>query len=539
MLSRRPIAVRLSLALFSFLLLFMLMAAIAYYRAAAFENLLVDIVEDALPDIRQSAQLTTQVKEFPFLTEQLSQAESQAVRRLARHDIDLKSQALQALLSEQPNAQLSLKFDVIQRELEYLDQLVEQKLLYQQQIHQRLTQIHHFYEQIEVLARESTAIPDWALNFSGILIRAGRVPVMNRLSDVRQLAVQIEQELQWQRDLLMELDPTLQVSASTLQDSLAQLLLDQDGLIAMRTEQLRIQGRVTGRHHFIRSMVVDFGHEVEYLGAQQQNRLVAEVGELKQTLSRQTYWIGILSLLALVFLISMIWFIKVQVINRLVNLKSSVMGQVGKQAELIEVTGQDEITELTQAFNFYAARANEQSTRVEELSRTDALTGISNRRGFDHQLQRLVELCRERRLPLCLLMIDVDFFKNYNDLYGHLAGDECLRQVAAILRRVVGRSQDFVARYGGEEFVCILPETDITAARVLSSELLDAIRVLNIEHKGSAVADYLTLSIGITGCDGDCLPDAEVLIGLADAALYEAKARGRNCMIEKPCGIDA
>lgn len=536
---RHSIATRLTAALLSFLLLFLLMAAIAYYRSTTFEKVLTGIVVTSLPEIRQAAMLAAQVKELPYLTEQLSRAESQAMRRLAYRDLEQKSRDIQQLLSEQQNHQLAVKFETIQRELQHLNQLIEQRLYYQQAISYLLREIYRFYDQVELVAHESQALPEWALNFSGIIVRVGQIQSVDRLNEMRQLTELIREDLSSQQALLDTLDASLRTNAMTLQDSLSLLLLDETGLVALRSEQLRIDGRVTGRTRFIRSMVQDFGFEAEHVTLNKQSRLIQDVGEMSETLSRQTYWIGVLSLLAMVFLIVMIWCIKVQVINRLQRLKTQVMAQADSSPELMQIDGNDEITELAKAFNFYAHQVSEQSSRVEALSRTDSLTGINNRRGFDHQLERLVTLCRERHLPLCMLMIDVDFFKNYNDLYGHQAGDECLRQVASLLRRVVGRSQDFVARYGGEEFVCILPETDISAARLLASELLAAMSEMNIEHKGSSVAGYLTLSIGITGCDGDNMPPADVLVGLADAALYEAKAKGRNCMVEKQCGIDA
>ncbi|WP_052063609.1 GGDEF domain-containing protein [Nitrincola sp. A-D6] len=537
---RHSIATRLTAALLSFLLLFLLMAGIAYYRSATFENVLTGIVSTSLPEIRQAAMLAAQVKELPYLTEQLTRAESQAMRRLAYRDIEQKSRDIQQLLSEQQSHQLALKFDAIQRELRYLNELIEQHLYYQQAISHLLQEIYRFYDQVAVVARDSQALPQWALNFSGIIVRVGQVQSVDRLNELRQLTELIRNDLSKQQALLNTLDASLRTNAMTLQDSLSLLLLDETGLIKLRSEQLRIDGRVTGRTRFIRSMVQDFGFEAEHITLKKQSQLIQEVGDMSEKLNRQTYWIGVLSLLALGFLVVIIWCIKIQVINRLQRLKTMVMTKVDDSSpEQIYIGGRDEITELAKAFNFYALQANEQSNRVEALSRTDGLTGISNRRGFDHQLERLVSLCRERKLPLCVLMIDVDFFKNYNDLYGHQAGDECLRQVAELLRRVVSRSQDFVARYGGEEFVCILPETDITAARILASELLSAMSALKIEHKGSSVADHLTLSIGITGCDGENMPAADILIGLADAALYEAKAKGRNSMVEKQCGIDA
>lgn len=174
------------------------------------------------------------------------------------------------------------------------------------------------------------------------------------------------------------------------------------------------------------------------------------------------------------------------------------------------------------------AELEESNRELQKLSSLDGLTGIANRRKFDDFLK--TECLRSARdnTVLSLLLIDIDFFKPYNDNYGHLAGDGCLRQVATALSEVVHRPADLVARYGGEEFGVILPNTDITGASQLAESICEKIRSLEITHDFSAVANHVTLSIGVASMIACEASSPKELINLADSALYNAKDTGRN-----------
>ncbi len=173
-------------------------------------------------------------------------------------------------------------------------------------------------------------------------------------------------------------------------------------------------------------------------------------------------------------------------------------------------------------------KLEEKNAELKKLSCMDGLTGIANRRRLDEFLQS--ECLRSTRdgTPLSVILIDIDFFKPYNDHYGHLAGDECLRKVARGMDVVVQRALDLVARYGGEEFAVVLPNTDLKGAKRISNELLEKTRALGLPHEYSKAADIVTISMGvISRVVSEKLAPAD-LLNLADAALYEAKESGRN-----------
>jgi len=180
------------------------------------------------------------------------------------------------------------------------------------------------------------------------------------------------------------------------------------------------------------------------------------------------------------------------------------------------------------------ARLLETAAELQRLNGADALTGIANRRAFDDVLQREWRRSQRSRAPLALLMIDVDHFKSFNDCYGHVAGDECLRQVATVLADAVKRSGEVAARYGGEEFAVLLPEVDAEAAMPMAQRICQAICLLDIAHAQSPTAARVTVSVGVAcirpvgRSDTEPRPDPVALIRLADAALYAAKLDGRN-----------
>ncbi|MDW6003581.1 diguanylate cyclase [Vibrio mangrovi] len=162
------------------------------------------------------------------------------------------------------------------------------------------------------------------------------------------------------------------------------------------------------------------------------------------------------------------------------------------------------------------------------MSTRDSLTGLSNRRSLESDYLTIKGLCRRNGQPLSLLMIDIDNFKQYNDIYGHLKGDKCLQQVADTLKKSIKRVSDRVFRYGGEEFTVLLPNTNQEGARRIASTLLSAISEQTLEHK-SAPLGYLTISIGGATFDWAHLPEQlEEALEAADQALYEAKHSGKN-----------
>lgn len=162
------------------------------------------------------------------------------------------------------------------------------------------------------------------------------------------------------------------------------------------------------------------------------------------------------------------------------------------------------------------------------LSHNDGLTGLANRRKFNDSLEQELKRAQRGGTPLSLILCDIDYFKDYNDTYGHIRGDECLITVTKTLREAVQRPADIVARYGGEEFAIILPDTDRNGAIKIAEKLRTSIENLNIPHRNSKIRDHVTISLGVATIIPDSTVTKEIFLTKADDALYEAKENGRN-----------
>jgi diguanylate cyclase (GGDEF)-like protein len=172
----------------------------------------------------------------------------------------------------------------------------------------------------------------------------------------------------------------------------------------------------------------------------------------------------------------------------------------------------------------------EQKQMLEEMAGIDGLTGINNRRSFDTIYQKEWQKILRYKDPLSLIMIDVDFFKNYNDFYGHGAGDAVLKEIAKAIKNQLNRPEDMVARYGGEEFVVVLPRTEKNGAMQKAEKIRKAVESLAITHEKSDCADVVTISLGgVTHEKEDGNPEA--FLKQSDEMLYKAKSEGRNRVI--------
>lgn len=191
--------------------------------------------------------------------------------------------------------------------------------------------------------------------------------------------------------------------------------------------------------------------------------------------------------------------------------------------------------------NNQLAEINEQILRIEasellHLSQQDALTQISNRRTFDEMFDFFYYRANQERRPLAVLFIDIDFFKNYNDFYGHQMGDKVISSIASTIKNSI-RHVDFVARYGGEEFVVLLPETPAQGAYAVAANIYKAIERQAIPHAASLVSKYVTISLGFTVYTGGLKMRQDKLIHAADQALYRAKQLGRNQIYYQPLQV--
>jgi len=200
------------------------------------------------------------------------------------------------------------------------------------------------------------------------------------------------------------------------------------------------------------------------------------------------------------------------------NLEGQMIGLVETFSDITEIRDAEKALQ----------RANQE---LEVLATEDGLTKIANRRRFDEFLE--TEWRRQKRNgnPISLVMADVDYFKNYNDTYGHRAGDDCLRKVADVMKDSIHRAGDVCARYGGDEFVVVMPETNLDGARHVVDRIRSKLREIRIPHEQSEAALHVTVSFGVSSIVPGNSLGPEVLVEIADKRLYLAKQQGRNCVV--------
>nr|WP_220493946.1 diguanylate cyclase [Shewanella sp. SG41-4] len=174
---------------------------------------------------------------------------------------------------------------------------------------------------------------------------------------------------------------------------------------------------------------------------------------------------------------------------------------------------------------------------LRSIALLDGLTGVANRRQFEQMLPVSWLQCAREKQPLTIILLDIDFFKHFNDTYGHTEGDICLRTVAQKIQDTVNRPYDLVARFGGEEFICVLPNTDLIGGTYVAQQIVDSVLSLKLAHKNSPISAFVTISAGVSTVVPKYDMSNKILVETADKQLYLAKDRGRNrvlgCLVEE------
>ncbi len=522
----------------SIVFLFMAAMALSYYRLISFQSILSHITEDSFPEITYSRNLHNQANELLYLSSHLTNAGNNATLRIAKQSIESKLQNIQKQIVEKDsNIYLTTQLNVISNEFSNLYDLVKQKLYIQGQIKSGQNSMYTLHEKMFRLSQKTRkelnnnlASTAWTLAYSEIITFASKALIKLRLQEVRQTFTQVSNKIESLNKGLISLPKSSQTSAESLTFQLQQLLLENDGLLLLKIEQLRISGRVIGRGNFVKNLVDDFSRVAEFKSYQINESVIEETNSIIARAATEAKLMSLASILVLLVLFFVIDFIKRRFVERVVTLNKNVITRLKGGDIKLDASGNDEISDIAEAFNFFAEKIEEQKQVLHALSLTDGLTGLPNRRALDQRLSNDLQTATRNKWPVVVMLMDIDFFKKYNDTYGHLAGDDCLKEVSAALLRCKKRSTDFVARYGGEEFLFILPNTKPDGVQKVADNILAEVNALNILHQGSSVASHVTLSIGIAGFHHQDNLDSTQLLENADRALYKAKNSGKNCI---------
>ena len=467
------------------------------------------------------------------VTERLSGANSDAMRRIAYNAINQQLESLDDVaMDSSDNAYMLAQLRSIRRELADLNSLVEQKLTVNTLLNTQQDKLFTLHSNITDTATTTVtnvANQPWYLAFSNVVARASEVLTTDQLSLIRQQ----QRTLSALLDKLDSLSQAQRMSkiqgASAISTQLRRMILDDKaGLIALRQSQLKIVGRVRGRGNFVRNLISDYARLNEFESHQLNESVLERAYDTSRLVTEQIQHISIIFVFVFLAYVAFVLFIHHAVVRRLKKLRNQVQQRAAGDSREIKMSGKDEMTELAHSFEQFASTIETQKAPLEELSLRDALTGIANRRALDERYLQEIHVASRQRWPLSVMLLDVDFFKQYNDNYGHGQGDECLKQVAQLLKSTLPRKTDLLARYGGEEFAILLPDTDQAGAIRVAEAILNAFKEAQIPHDFSGVADHITISIGIS-VSKDVLGDHTIpSFDEADKSLYTAKRQGRN-----------
>ena len=517
--------------------LFLLVVVLFSSRLQSFQSLLSHITEESFPEMNYSNTVHNQVNELLYFSSHLVGANTRVGLRITKEKIDSKIESIKKqIINHDNNANQLNQLQVISSELDNLHGLVRQKRERQEHINIDQNKLYLLHEAVFKLLQnlparvdKSSFTADWILTYSEVITLTSNGLIKQRLQEVRQTLLLVQGKIDLLRKKIINLPIKNQPIAISLTNQLQTLLLNENGLLLLKIEQLRIIGRVVGRDNFVKNLIDDFSRETEFRSYQINTLLVDETRAIVIHGKRDVKWISLISLFIFIMLIVVIAFIQKWFVRRIVVLNKTVMARLYGRQEKIDVGGNDEISDIANAFDFFAGQVEQQKHSLETLSLTDGLTGLANRRALDKRLEYDLNTAKRHAWSEAVMLMDIDFFKKYNDTYGHIAGDACLKVISHALSRNLNRSIDFVARYGGEEFIFLLPNTDLAGAQKVANAIIRQIAILQIEHKTSEVASFVTLSIGITILTPPEKRTIKRLLEDADHALYEAKSNGRNC----------
>ncbi len=508
--------------------LFIIVVLFSTIRLTELGKILADLNNSTIPKISYAASLNTQIQNLATLTSILASSQNSPAQQLARQTIDSSLVRInESMLNDVTERQyLPTQLATLTKEINELDGLVKQRIIFQRLLNEKKdalnTNLQKLFTSVRLI-ENSNEIENMLVE---VLLLSVKISQQNRLHEIRQIELALNSLTVNLKNKLVErrLDNTLLIKP------LERLLFGTEGLINQKIQLLRIDGRTRGRDNFVRNLIADVASNLQYQAyvVNKENMEDAkEVNELASQYSKLTIISGVFA----VFLtLGIIYYLHKRIVLRLVSLSSQVSVASKTPGAVINIDGNDEIAKLADTFSLYLERVKEQESALLNMTLTDPLTGIPNRRAFERKLSETIELARRNKWAVTVILIDVDYFKLYNDHYGHSGGDACLRLVANELNKTLLRQSDFCGRFGGEEFICILPNTGAEAASIICETLRSAIEELKIPHVKSTINDYVTISIGASTLTFNHNSDLtkEILILEADKALYQAKAQGRN-----------
>jgi diguanylate cyclase (GGDEF)-like protein len=514
-----------SAGLVGILFVFILLSYFTFTRLLSFESTLTDISNKSLPNLIRISQLYSQASKLLESTELLSKSSSDASKRLAEKQlqsnlVNIRKSAKKIFANEFLDTQIN----TISIELDEFSDLIEERLQTKNIIELLRTQAYEL--NLKAIDTERLNSSSWVLKFSQVSVNVSRVLNEKRLQRVRFSFNQLKEQLNELSAISAEGQNN--VAKRQLTEQFKTLLFSENGMESLKIKSLRLGGRALGRERFVHNLIVDYVTQLGFFTHQTEQSITSQVASSVSKMKEQTQLIRLILIGGVVFLIAIVILFQQRILKRIGVFNQMLLSRSQGFDYQIELDGNDEITDLVETFNEFTQTIEIQKQKLKKLSMSDGLTGIANRRALDIRLKHDIELSVRQKSTVTILLMDIDCFKLYNDNYGHLAGDQCLKDVTKLVCDLLQRNIDFVGRYGGEEFVCVLLGTDTQGAAEVAVNIIKKMRHEALPHLYSDVADYVTMSIGIATSKPTEVLTPEAIIKRADTALYVAKGSGKN-----------
>jgi diguanylate cyclase (GGDEF)-like protein len=492
---------------------------------------LSDISEKSIPELSISTSLNTKMQMLATHTNLLGTSKNESARSLAMREITKISLQINEKLEENTWIEgfLVKQLATVFIEINELDNLVSQKHKQDKLLEKDIDKLYRDILQTLELIDNSTPVIQLKNQLFGILVLSLQINDQRRLHELRNI----------ERQLISKFDELqgyigMQKATENIK-SIHIGLLGERGIMSKKIELLKLSGRSQGRSSFVRNLIMDAASNTAY----KDQIIKTQTLKFSENISNESQGyivklvIGLV--ISVILTLFMVYLLYRRIVSRLVLLSKEVkavsLSELSTHEKLIiTVSGKDEITELAISFLDFLKRIVKNENELLRLSLTDSLTSIPNRRALNNYFEKEINTSNSYQGKASLMLFDVDFFKAYNDFYGHLQGDECLIRIASILYDLSKKHDGFCARFGGEEFAIILPNTSIDEAKIKAEDYRIAIENANIEHSKSAVAKHVTISIGCATFDINShrTLDFAFILEKADEMLYQAKDQGRN-----------
>lgn len=500
------------------LLFFIAIVSGAYYKLTGYASLFLDVTDSSMPKLVRMANIHSNIKELSHLVQELSEKSSNIGRKITYQYIqEIFTLIKNDELSIFKNQDFNIKIQVIEEHFEALNLLVKQKNIYAKKMR----------DKIELFSREERKIliPSQELDKIMIFINSVELYELHKKTEFNSFINEIKHLFAiFKEKIGSRIDGK---SIKNIED----ILFASDGFVEIKKKELDMKIKIKRLNAIVGSLLHNFAGEIELLSFNHKEELISNSKEFVLSMKKD---LNILLLLFFIYSIGLFvaaFYLKRRVIDRLVRLDKNILQKIEGRGKLLVDNYEDEISYITKSFNYYAVKIEEQNQKLEELSLTDSLTKIANRRMFDIQFERELNFVQRNRYESSILLIDVDNFKLYNDNYGHLEGDRCLQILADVFKKITKRDTDIVARYGGEEFVFILSNSNKENSKKFAKTLLQAVEDLQIKHEYNGNRGYITISIGIVTINYGNVKSGKINLENADKALYFAKEKGKNIFI--------